>query len=53
MAGLDRADLARLPILVGRRAEALGDLFAIGGDGGGDDIVVEGISRRSSGSGPA
>jgi formylmethanofuran dehydrogenase subunit C len=43
MAGLDRADVARLPILVGRRAEPLGDLFAIGGDGGGgDDIVVEG-----------
>jgi formylmethanofuran dehydrogenase subunit C len=41
MAGLDRADVARLPILVGRRAEPLGDLFAIGGDGGGD-IVIEG-----------
>jgi formylmethanofuran dehydrogenase subunit C len=41
VAGLDRAAIARLPLLVGRRAEALGDLFAIHGEGG-DEIAVEG-----------
>jgi formylmethanofuran dehydrogenase subunit C len=42
MAGLQRTEIARLPILVGRHPEPLGDLFVIGGDAGDDDIVVSG-----------
>ena len=41
MVGLDRDAIARLPLFVGRRAEPLGDLFAIGGEGG-DAIDIEG-----------
>jgi formylmethanofuran dehydrogenase subunit C len=41
LAGLERGEIARLPVLVGRRPEALGDLFAIEGAAG-DAIIVEG-----------
>jgi formylmethanofuran dehydrogenase subunit C len=57
-AGLDAADLARLPVLVGNRREALGDLFSIaiaagngahgaaGGDAAGVTLEIEGDLRR-------
>jgi len=41
LAGIDRAEIGRLPVLVGRLAEPLGDLFSIEGEADGD-VVVEG-----------
>jgi len=40
-AGLSQAQVAALPLLVGRRQKSLGDLFEVEGDGVGE-IVVEG-----------
>ena len=45
LAGLSAAALARLPIVVGNRAEPLGDLFRVEGDGA-EEIVVEGDLSR-------
>ena len=50
LAGLNRADIERLELRHGNRRAAVGELFAVSGDGD-DDVRVEGDLRRVAGIG--
>jgi formylmethanofuran dehydrogenase subunit C len=46
LSSLSATDVARTPIWIGNRAEELGELFAVEGDGTDDQLILEGDARN-------